>query len=167
MRRHRHHQVLRFAQDGTRGRTTARAGFTLWEIATVLLIIAITASLAAPAFVQLGQAQTQTSADAVIKLLHDSRALAVEHGVETTVLLDPKTGHYRVDTASTFGSGTVAEDSLRLGAAELMESDKPRLRYVFRPTGAAFADTMTVRGSDSTRVIVVDPWSGVAHAKTR
>ncbi|HEY6219033.1 MAG TPA: hypothetical protein VIV65_03180, partial [Gemmatimonadaceae bacterium] len=65
------------------------------------------------------------------------------------------------------GSGTVAEDSLRLGAAELMESDKPRLRYVFRPTGAAFADTVTVRGSDSTRVIVVDPWSGVAYAKTR
>jgi prepilin-type N-terminal cleavage/methylation domain-containing protein len=144
-----------------------RSGFTLWEIATVLLIVAITATLAAPAFVSLGQDKSRTSVDVLMKLLHDTRALAVEHSVEATLLIDPKTGHYRVDTTSTVGSGRVAEDSLLLGATESLETDLPRLRYTFRATGAAFADSVIVRGLDSTRVVLVDAWSGVAYAKAR
>jgi prepilin-type N-terminal cleavage/methylation domain-containing protein len=146
---------------------TARRGFTLWEIATVMLIIAITASLAAPAFVQFGAARDPSSSDALIKLLHDTRALAIEHSVEARLVIDPKTGHYRVDTSSSFGAGRVAEDSLRLAANEGLVTDLPRLRFVFRPTGAAFGDSVTVRGSDSTRMISVDTWSGVAHAIVR
>jgi prepilin-type N-terminal cleavage/methylation domain-containing protein len=144
-----------------------RAAFTLWEIAIVLLILAIAASLAAPAFVELGEARPGTAAEILMKLLHDCRALAVERGVETTVLIDPKSGRYRVDTASAFGSGTVVQDSLHLGVAESLKTDLPRLRYVFRPTGAAFSDSVTVHGGDSTRVVFVDPLSGAAYVKTR
>jgi hypothetical protein len=149
-----------------RGLTT-RSAFTLWEIATVLLIVAITAGLAAPAFVELGQDKAQSSADMLMKLLHDARAIAVERGVETDVLIDPKSGRYRVDTLSTFGSATVARDSLRFGATESLETELPRLRYVFKPSGAAFGDSVTVRGMDSTRVIFVDTWSGAAYARPR
>jgi prepilin-type N-terminal cleavage/methylation domain-containing protein len=145
----------------------SRAGFTLWEMATVLLIIAITASLAAPAFVRLGQDKSLTSADRLMKLLHDTRSVAIKYAVETTLLIDPKSGHFRVDTTSIAGSGSVAEDTLHLGAIESLETDLPRLRYVFRPTGAAFADSVIVHGADSTRLVIVDPWSGVAHAKAR
>jgi prepilin-type N-terminal cleavage/methylation domain-containing protein len=144
-----------------------RRGFTLWEIATVMLIIAITASLAAPAFVEFGATRTPTSADALLKLLHDTRAIAIEHSVEARLVIDPKTGHYRVDTSSSFGAGRVAEDSLRLAANEGLITDLPRLRFVFRATGAAFGDSVTVRGSDSTRLVTVDTWSGVAHAISR
>jgi prepilin-type N-terminal cleavage/methylation domain-containing protein len=144
-----------------------RSGFTLWEIATVLLIIAIVATLTAPAFVELGQDRPQTSEDILVKVLRDTRTLAIEHAVEATLLIDPKTGHYRVDTTSSFGTGRVVEDTLRFGATEGLESDLPRLRYVFRPTGAAFGDSVTVRGEDSTRVVVVDTWSGVPHAIAR
>ena len=159
-------RVLRFARDGS---VTARrrGGFTLWEIATVLLIIAIIASLTAPAFVKLGEERDQTSEDLLVKLLRDTRTLAIEHAVEATLLIDPENGHYRVDTTSSFGSGRVAEDTLRFGAADKLESDLPRIRYVFRPTGAAFGDSVIVRGSDSTRVLVVDPWSGMPHAIAR
>jgi prepilin-type N-terminal cleavage/methylation domain-containing protein len=159
-------QVLRFAQDdaGVSGR---RRGFTLWEIATVLLIIAIVATLTAPAFVELGEDRPQTSEDVLLKVLRDTRTLAIEHSVEATLLIDPKTGHYRVDTTSSFGTGRVVEDTLRFAATEGLESDLPRVRYMFRPTGAAFGDSVTVRGADSTRVVTIDTWSGMPHAIAR
>jgi prepilin-type N-terminal cleavage/methylation domain-containing protein len=144
-----------------------RRGFTLWEMATVLLIVAISATLAAPAFVRLGQDKTATSADMLMKLLHDTRAFAISRAIQTTLLLDPKTGHYRVDTTSSAGSGHVVEDTLHFGATEALDTDLPRLRYVFRPTGAAFADSVLVHGMDSTRMVFVDGWSGVAYAKVR
>jgi prepilin-type N-terminal cleavage/methylation domain-containing protein len=145
----------------------SRRAFTLWEIATVLLIIAIVASLTAPAFASLGEERPKTSEDALVKLLHDTRALAIEHSVEASLLVDPKNGHYRVDTTSSFGSGRVAEDTLRFAATEGLESNLPRLRYVFRPSGAGFGDSVVVRGADSTRVLIIDTWSGMPHAIAR
>jgi prepilin-type N-terminal cleavage/methylation domain-containing protein len=153
-------QIPRFTQDD-------RRGFTLWEIATVLLIIAIVASLTAPAFARLGEERPETSEDALVKLLRDTRTLAIEHSVEARLLVDPKTGHYRVDTTSSFGSGRVKEDTLRFAATEGLESELPRLRYVFRPSGAGFGDSVLVRGADSTRVLFVDTWSGMPHAIAR
>jgi prepilin-type N-terminal cleavage/methylation domain-containing protein len=152
--------TVRRAQDD-------RRGFTLWEIATVLLIIAIVASLTAPAFARLGEERAETSEDALVKLLRDTRTLAIEHSVEARLLVDPKTGHYRVDTTSSFGSGPVAEDTLRFAATEGLESELPRLRYLFRPSGAGFGDSVTVRGADSTRVLRIDTWSGMPHATAR
>ena len=158
--------VLRSAQDAS-ATARRRSGFTLWEIATVLLIIAVVASLTAPAFVELGQERPQTSEDVLVKLLRDTRTLAIEHSVEATLLIDPENGHYRVDTTSSFGSGRVIEDTLHFAAAEGIESDLPRVRYVFRPTGAAFGDSVTLRGTDSTRVLMIDTWSGMPHAIAR
>lgn len=156
----------RFARaDTTTG--SRRVGFTLWEIATVLLILAIVATLTAPAYVRLGEERDKTSADLLIKLLRDTRALAIERTVEATLIIDPVTGHFRVDTTSSFGSGRVIEDTLRFAASEGLESDLPRVRYVFRPTGAAFGDSVAVRGADSTRVVMIDTWSGMPHAIAR
>ena len=144
-----------------------KRGFTLWEIATVMLIMAIAATLAAPAYVKFGAEKDLTSTDLLLDLLRDTRALAIERAVEVTLIIDPATGRYRVDTTSSFGSGMVAEDSLTFGAADRLETDLPRLRYLFRATGAAFADSVIVRGADSTRLVTVDTWSGVASAKAR
>ena len=144
-----------------------RAGFTLWEIATVMLIMAVVATLTAPAYVKLGEERDKTSVDVLLKLLRDTRALAIEKTVEATLIIDPETGHFRVDTTSAFGSGRVTEDTLRFAATEGLQSTLPRLRYIFRPTGAAFGDSVLVRGSDSTRVVIVDTWSGMAHAIAR
>ena len=145
----------------------ARSGFTLWEIATVMLIVAVVATLTAPAFVSLGQDRPQTSEDVLVKLLRDTRLLAIERAVVATLIIDPESGHYRVDTTSSFGTGKVAEDTLRFAAAEGLESNLPRIRYVFRPTGAAFGDSVTLRGADSTRVLFIDTWSGMTHAIAR
>src|SRR5262245_46624760 len=62
-----------------------RPGFTLWEPTMVLLILAVTATLAAPAIARLGEDQPATSADRVLALLHDGRKVALEN--HTTVIL--------------------------------------------------------------------------------
>jgi hypothetical protein len=132
-----------------------------------MLIVAVVATLTAPAFVSLGQDRPQTSEDVMVKLLRDTRKLAIERAVEATLIIDPESGHYRVDTTSSFGTGKVIEDTLRFAAAEGLESNLPRIRYVFRPTGAAFGDSVMLRGADSTRVLFIDTWSGMTHAIAR
>jgi prepilin-type N-terminal cleavage/methylation domain-containing protein len=153
-----------------------RRGFTLIEMIVVMIIIGIAAGLAAPALARIvGFPQKGTTA-VVLQLLHDARQFAILHGVTLTLDLDPKTGHFRADTSGVGGAGTVIEDSLRLGATEKLEtvgflgiSPNPelRLRYIFFPSGAAIGDSMVIRGSDSTRGIFIDKWSGLAYTVPR
>lgn len=148
-------------------RRGARAGFTLWELTMVLLVMAIAATLAAPAFARFGADQPAGGADALLALLRDARKAAIDHNADVTLRLDPTTLDYAVDTAGVNGSGTYGTGQLDLGAAQTLASDQPRLQYVFRPTGAAFADTVVVRGGQVPLVVRVDPWSGIARADSR
>jgi Tfp pilus assembly protein FimT len=142
----------------------ARRGFTLWELTMVRLVLAIAAGLAAPAFARFGSEQPEASADRVLGLLHDARKAAIDFNATTTLRLDPKTLKYAVDTSGVNGSGRLAEGTLDLGLTQTLETDLPRLQYLFRPSGAAFADTVIVRGGSVPLVVRVDPWSGVARA---
>jgi prepilin-type N-terminal cleavage/methylation domain-containing protein len=144
-----------------------RRGFTLVEMTIVLLILTIASAVVVPAMIAFGRDRVPQGSDLIIQLLRESRSLAIRQAATVTVVLDPETGHFRVDSVSAMGAGRVVEDTLELGAVEYLETDLPRLRYVFVPSGAAFADTVTVRGGDSTRIIIVDPWSGRAYAPAR
>lgn len=130
----------------------------------VLLIMAIATTLAAPAFARLGADRPPAAAAALLGLLHDARKAAIDHNATTTVRIDPKTLRYQVDTSGVAGYGLLAEGALDLGLGERLEADQPRLQYIFRPTGAAFADTVVVLGGERQLVVRVDPWSGVARA---
>jgi hypothetical protein len=99
----------------------------------------------------------------MLGLLHDARKASIDYNATTTVRLDPKTLKYEVDTSSGAGFGVLAEGVLDLGLSQSLETDLPRLQYVFRPTGAAFADEVVVRGGPKQLTVRVDPWSGVAH----
>ena len=143
----------------------ARAGFTLWELTMVLLVMAIAATLAAPAFARLGEGQSAGDASALLALLHDARKAAIDHNATATLRLDPKTLKYQLDTSTVNGFGPMAAGHLDMGLSETLVSDAPRLQYVFRPTGAAFADTVAVRGASTPLVVRVDAWSGVARAE--
>jgi prepilin-type N-terminal cleavage/methylation domain-containing protein len=145
----------------------ARAGFTLWELTMVLLVMAIAGLLAAPAFARFGTEQPPGGADAMIGLLHDARKAAIDYDATVTLRLDPKTLKYQADTSGVTGFGTLAAGYLDLGLAQTLVSDQPRLQYVFRPTGAAFADTVVVRGGPVALIVRVDPWNGVARADSR
>jgi prepilin-type N-terminal cleavage/methylation domain-containing protein len=145
----------------------ARAGFTLWELTMVLLVMAIAATLAAPAFSRLGTEQPTRGGDQVLGLLRDARKAAFDYDATVTVRLDPKTLKYQVDTATVAGTGTLASGILDVGATETLVTDLPRLVYVFRPTGAAFADTVMIHGGETPLVVRVDPWTGVARADAK
>ena len=132
----------------------------------VLLILAVTATLAAPAIARLGEDQPTTSADRMLALLHDGRKVALENHTTVILRLDPKTLRYEVDTLGFQGSGLFASGKLDLDIMQSLETDQPRLQFVFRPTGAAFADSVVVRGGDRPLTVRVDPWSGVARADT-
>lgn len=142
----------------------ARPGFTLWELTMVLLVMSIAATLAVPAFARLGSEKPATAADAMLGLLHDARKASIDYNATTTVRLDPKTLKYEVDTSTAGGGGALAAGTLDLGMTQTLDTDLPRLQYVFQPTGAAFADSVVVRGGSRPLVVRVDPWSGVAHA---
>ena len=152
------------APASTSMRTRARHGFTLWELTMVLLVLAIAAGLAAPAFARFGAEQPEGSADRILGLLHDARKAAIDFNATTTLRLDPKTLKYSLDTSGINGAGRLAAGTLDLGLTQTLETDKPRLQYLFRPSGAAFADTVIVRGGSVPLVVRVDPWSGVARA---
>lgn len=144
-----------------------RRGFTLWEMAMVLVVLAVLTAIAVPAFVTFGEGRERTSTELLVDLINDSRRVAIRHNVMATLTLDPESGHYRLDTVGTNGLGIAREDSLPLGMSERLETTLPRLRYLFRPTGAAFGDSVVVHATDSTRLVTVDRWSGVAHAQGR
>ena len=130
----------------------------------VLLVMAIAASLAAPAFARFGTDQPTGAADRLIGLLRDARKASIDFNATVTLRMDPKTLKYQLDTSGVSGSGRLAEGTLDLGLTQTLVTDEPRLTYVFRPSGVAFADTVIVRGGNLPLVVRVDPWSGVARA---
>ena len=144
-----------------------RRGYTLWEMALVMAILAVLTALAVPAYIQLGAERPRTGTEQFVDLVNDSRRLATRHNVLAMLVIDPLSGHYRLDSLGASGLGTVVDDTLDLGASASFETTLPRLRYLFRPTGAAFGDSVVIHGTDSTRVVHVDRWSGVAHARSR
>jgi len=144
----------------------SRAGFTLWELTMVLLILTITAALAAPAIARLGSEQPSGAADRVLGLLHDARKVAIDRHVMTILRIDPKTMRYQLDTVGVSGMGMFADGRLELEMTQTLVTDLARLQYFFQPTGAAFADTVVVHGGERPLTVRVDSWSGVARADT-
>jgi len=132
----------------------------------VLLVMSIAATLAAPAFARLVDQPPPVGADAYVAMLRDARKAAIDYNATVTLRIDPVTLKYQVDTAGSFGTGTLASGRLDMGLSQTLVTDAPRLRYVFQPAAAAFADTVIVRGGPAQLVVRVDPWSGVAHADT-
>ena len=117
-----------------------------------------------PAFSDFGRDPQPTGADAMLGLLKDARKAAIDFNANVTLRLDPTTLAYELDTSGVKGYGVLATGTLDIGLARTLVTDQPRLQYVFRPTGATFADTVVVRGGPVPLTIRVDPCSGVAHA---
>ena len=146
---------------------TGRRGFTLWETALVLAVLTVTLVLSAPAIVDFGTVKPESDSESLLNLLRAARREAVQTGTVVAVRLDPTTGRFRVDTTGTTGTGRSSSGTLELGGATVLVTDLARLQFLFQPTGAAFADTVAVRGPRGTVMVSVDAWSGVAHADPR
>lgn len=146
---------------------TARRGFTLWETALVLAVLAVTLVLAVPAVSAYGSQKPQADAESLLELLRDARREAVESGTVVAMWLDPVSGRFRMDTTGVAGKGEYVSGTMELGGATVMVTDLVRVQFLFQPTGAAFADSVGVRGPNGTVMVQVDAWNGVAHADPR
>lgn len=146
---------------------TSRRGFTLLEMSITLAVMAIAALLVVPALVNFGQVRPRRTAEELLSLLKASRSLAIDSNTTVSVVLDPTSGRYRVDTTGLFGSGPVTEGQLEASSVETMNTTSARLQYTFGPDGASYGDTVRVRGIDSAVVIWVDPWNGAARASSQ
>ena len=138
----------------------ARRGFTLLEMAIILAMMAITAALVVPAWTDLGTTPPPLPGDALVSLLRDARKVAIEQSLTVAVRIEPSSNYFRVDTTGVAGTGMLADGTLEIGAYETLRTDLPRLQWVFRPSGAAMGDTVTVQGNSITAVLAVDAWSG-------
>jgi prepilin-type N-terminal cleavage/methylation domain-containing protein len=141
-----------------------RRGFTLWELVVVMVVLAITLGVAVPAYVRFGATAAATPIDELLDLLREARATAVRLQATVALVVDPKSGAFRLDTITAAGAGIVRADTLSIDARRSIATDSARLRYLFRPTGAAFGDTFRVRGVDGERVVAVDAWNGMPRA---
>jgi prepilin-type N-terminal cleavage/methylation domain-containing protein len=145
----------------------ARRGFTLWEMTIVLALVALGAALVIPNWVDFGENPSVAPGDAMVALLRDARKLAIEQSQTVRVQIDPAALYYRVDTTGAYGTGFYADGTLQMSAYETLETGLKRLRYMFRPSGAALGDTVAVHGGEYAVMVAVDPWSGYAVVNAR
>jgi prepilin-type N-terminal cleavage/methylation domain-containing protein len=144
----------------------ARRGFTLFELTIVMALMALGAALVVPALARVTD-KPRPAAASVLGLLHDARKAAIDRNALVLLVVDPITGRYRADTSGVNGTGKLAEGNIPFDASETLVTDLARLQFVFRPTGAAFADSVLVRNQNGTVLVSVDPWSGVATTDAR
>lgn len=141
-----------------------RRGFTLWELVIVMVVLAITLGVSIPAYVRFGAGAPTTPTDELLALLKSARAASVRYEATVFVAIDPKSGAYRIDTLAPTGAGPLRADTFSVELRRAFAVDSARLRFMFRPTGAAFGDTVRLRDVNGDRLVVVDAWNGVARA---
>lgn len=106
-----------------KGGRGSRAGITLLELVTALLIISLAVGVAVPAFLSLGQTDDLTAAtrrvETLFRLARDS---AISSGLPVTVVVDSVTGLVWVDTPRRIRLGSRAEDQ---APTSLFEGEDP------------------------------------------
>jgi prepilin-type N-terminal cleavage/methylation domain-containing protein len=140
----------------------ARRAFTLLELSIVLAILGIAAIVVVPQFVgaRFGNDPAPVAGDLVMGLMRSARTAAIQYGQTVTVHLDPTSGMYEVDTTGAYGTGIYLASTLEMSAWESISTDQPRLKFVFRPNGAAYGDSVLVHGQSGSAMVMPDPWSG-------
>ncbi len=153
-------------RDRVRTTMNARRGFTLLELLVVLVLLAITAAAAVPAFLDGGtDAPEKRLATALADALVHTRDAARTSGAAAELVLAPSDGRYWVtqrDSASAgvlpMSAGVVIAPS-NAGDATPRAGSTDRVTLRFDPTGPASPAEITVRGARSLTVRV-EPWTG-------
>jgi prepilin-type N-terminal cleavage/methylation domain-containing protein len=133
-------------------RLTNRRGVTLIELVVVIMLMAIVAGVAAPAFTSFDR-RTPTGVDAVVDLIRHARLTAVEQGRAVTLTIDPATARYWLDAPDT-------TDVLALPQGVTLSAMQPRVHLRFAPTGGVDADPILVHEQNAVTPIVLDRWTG-------
>ncbi len=116
-------------------------GYTLIEVIVVLVLMALAASLVAPAFVA-----PQARQAAITEVIGQARALAMRRA-EAVELRIELSGAWRVD-------GTAATTTGPLTAGTISPAPSAALTLVFSPLGACASDVVTAGAAE---VLHLDP----------
>jgi len=155
-----------------RGRPKNRDAFTIVEMVVVMAILGVMAAVAVPAFRTWIEEDDMTNATQRVEVLFRlARDSAVKTGSTVTVWIDSaSSGVWFVSSADSMvqtalmntatGAQRTPGEAIGLPESVQMEIAKTRARFLFAPSGAVFADTLTLRGTQETRVITLHPWTG-------
>ncbi len=134
----------------------ARRGFTLLELLVVLVLFALTAVAAVPAFLSDSlSTPEQRAATSLAEVLAATRDAARSSGAAATLVVSPSDGRYWLTTRDTSSAGVLALSS----GIRLAGPGSERIECRFDPTGTATPFVMLVKGARSIPVRV-DGWSG-------
>jgi prepilin-type N-terminal cleavage/methylation domain-containing protein len=165
--------------------TRNRAGFTLFEMIAVLIILSVATAVAVPAFRSLVETDDLNAATARVEALFRlARDSAIRGGLPVTVVIDSVSGSVWLDapvppplddtltveqrrrnarTIGRYGSFVQADsaaETLELPRSVTLQLTRARASFTFAPSGAAFADSLLLRTSQGTRLLTVDRWTG-------
>ncbi len=137
-------------------RTASVFGFTLLEVLVVLVLFAITAAAAVPAF--LGDALStpeQRVATQLVAVLVQARDATRESGRATTVVLSPSDARYWISRGDSTTVGVIPLE----GAVTLVATSAERVECAFHPAGTAKPCVVAVHGATDI-VVRVNGWNG-------
>lgn len=153
-----------------------RSGFTIIELIVVMVILAVMTGLAVPAFRAWVEEDDMTAATRRVQtLFRFARDSAVRSGTPLSVWIDSASARVwlvrvTLDSASSAppvnrtsnSAASAAADGQDLGLPPTVQLQLSRARASFRfaPSGAVFADTLTLATRDQSRRITLDPWTG-------
>lgn len=134
----------------------SRRGFTLIELLVVLVLLAVTAAAAVPAFLESRSvAPERQAAEGIAALIAQARDAAQASGVPGVITFAPREGRYWMTTGGETRTGT-----LSMPAGVRMRSDgRDRVELIFRGTGTSSSGSITVEGRTIV-AIAVDRWTG-------
>jgi prepilin-type N-terminal cleavage/methylation domain-containing protein len=144
--------------------TRPPSGFTLIEMAVVLLVLGVALAVAVPALPRPRTAEEAAAAE-LARLLGDAREAAARRGGETTLVVALATGEFR----ATLRRGREGGDSLLRRGAIAGWAGTPLARpgadsvlvARFDPLGHARVPALRWRRRDgAARALTVDPWTG-------
>ena len=134
-----------------------RAGFTLVEVVTVLVILGLGLAVAAPAFrAALPEHGSAAAAVEVAGVLRTASRTARERARAVTVVLDSAAPRYWLRGAQ----DTMTADTFAFGADVRMELRAARVPITFQPDGRASHASLIIRDDQRAQRIDVDPWTG-------
>ena len=130
-----------------------RPGFTLLELMVVLVILAITAGAAVPAYRsrQPGSAEHRAAGE-LAELLIRARLSARESGASAAVVLSPSDGRFWLTTRDSTALGVIALPN----GMHFDEALPARTECRFEPSGPATPCVLRIQRY----TVRVDPWSG-------
>lgn len=147
-----------------------RDGHTLWEMLLVLALLGVVTAIVAPAIPSLARSSDDDvtrAANDLVTVLAQARLTALQRGTTVDVVLDPESAHLWTFVAIAGERRIASEGTLELPPGATLVAGDPRVRFTFDAAGTAAGGPVTVRGAGGARSVLVDPWSGAAHADAR